>query len=148
MTMDKIVPLRRFISWLIDRLLFLAAGSAVLFAVRELGSPGPETVGFDVYDFFAIQVPLALLITYVLWFGVIIKFGPPGRRLTGTDVRRRRGGNASWWVKMVRAGVKFLLHLTLIGFFVDAFFILRDRNERRSIPDRIAGTVIARRRWR
>jgi len=148
MTMEKIVPLRRFASWLIDRLLFLAAGSAVLFAVRELGSPGPETVGFDVYDFFAIQVPLALLITYVLWFGVIIKFGPPGRRLTGTDVRRRRGGNASWWMKMVRAGVKFLLHLTLIGFFVDAIIILKDRNERRSIPDRIAGTVIARRRWR
>lgn len=146
--MDRVIPLRRFISWLIDRLLFLAAGVIVVFAIRELGSPGPDSVGFDVYDFLTIHVPLGALITYVLWFGVIIKFGPPGRRLTGTDVKRRRGGNASWWMKMIRAAVKFLLHLTLIGFFVDAVFILKDRNERRSIPDRVAGTVIARRRWR
>ncbi len=146
--MDRVIPLRRFASWLIDRLLFLAGSIVVVFVIRELGSPGPESVGFDVYHFLTIHVPLGVLITYVLWFGVIIKFGPPGRRLTGTDVKRRRGGNASWWMKMVRAGVKFLLHLTLIGFFVDAFFILRDRNERRSIPDRVAGTVIARRRWR
>ena len=146
--MDRIVPLRRFASWLIDRLLFLAAGAAVVFIIQELGSPGPKGVDFDLYDFLAIHVPLGLLITYVLWFGVVIKFGPPGRRLTGTDVKRRRGGNANWWMKMVRAAVKFLLHLTLIGFFVDAAFILKDRNERRSIPDRVAGTVIARRRWR
>ncbi len=146
--MESIVPLRRFASWLIDRLLFLAAAAAVVFIIQKLGAPGPDAIDFDVYDFLAIQVPLALLITYVLWFGVIIKFGPPGRRLTGTDVRRRRGGNASWWMKMIRAGVKFLLHLTLVGFFIDAIFILRDRNERRSIPDRVAGTVIARRRWR
>lgn len=145
--MDTIVPLRRFASWLIDRLLFLAAGAAVVFIIRELGSPGPDGIDFDVYDFLAIHIPLGLLITYVLWLGVIIKFGPPGRRITGTDVKRRRGGNASWWRKMIRAGVKFLLHLTLIGFFVDAIVILRDRNERRSIPDRVAGTVIARRRW-
>ena len=89
--MDKIVPLRRFASWLIDRLLFLAVTAAVVFIIRKLGSPGPDAIDFDVYDFLAIQVPLAMLITYVLWFGVIIKFGPPGRRLTGTDVRRRRG---------------------------------------------------------
>lgn len=146
--MDRVIPLRRFISWLIDRLLFLAAAAAVVFVIQMLGSPGPEAIDFDVYDFLAIQVPLGLLITYLLWFGIIIKFGPPGRRLTGTDVKRRRGGNASWWMKLIRAGVKFLLHLTLIGFFVDAFFILRDRNERRSIPDRVAGTVIARHRWR
>ncbi len=146
--MESIVPLRRFASWLIDRLLFLGVGSGVVMIVRELGSPGPDAIDFDVHDFLAIQVPLGLLITYVLWFGVIIKFGPPGRRLTGTDVKRRRGGNASWWMKSIRAAVKFLLHLTLIGFFIDAVFILRDRNERRSIPDRVAGTVIARRRWR
>ena len=146
--MDRVIPLRRFASWLIDRLLFLAAGIAVVFVIRELGSPGPDSVDFDVYDFLTIDMSLGLLITYVLWFGVIIKFGPPGRRLTGTDVKRRRGGNASWWMKLIRAGVKFLLHLTLVGFFIDAIFILRDRNERRSIPDRVAGTVIARRRWR
>lgn len=146
--MDSIVPLRRFASWLIDRLFFLVVGAVVVLIIRELGSPGPEGIDFDVYDFLAIHVPLGLLITYVLWFGVIIKFGPPGRRLTGTDVRRRRGGNASLWMKSIRAAVKFLLHLTLIGFFVDAIFILKDRSERRSIPDRVAGTVIARRRWR
>ena len=146
--MDSIVPIRRFASWLIDRLLFLAVTAAVVGIIRKLGAPGPEAIDFDVYDFLAIQVPLGLLITYVLWFGVIIKFGPPGRRLTGTDVKRRRGGNASWWMKSIRAGVKFLLHLTLVGFFIDAIVILKDRNERRSIPDRVAGTVIARRRWR
>ena len=146
--MESIVPLRRFASWLIDRLLFLGVGAGVAMIIRELGSPGSDDIDFDVYDFLAIQVPLALLITYVLWFGVIIKFGPPGRRLTGTDVRRRRGGEAALWMKAIRAGVKFLLHLTLIGFFIDAIFILKDRNERRSIPDRVAGTVIARRRWR
>ena len=146
--MESIVPLRRFASWLIDRLLFLVAAAAVVFIIQKLGSPGPDAIDFDVYDFLAIQVPLGLLITYVLWFGVIIKFGPPGRRLTGTDVRRRRGGDAALWMKAVRAVVKFLLHLTLIGFFVDAIFILKDRRERRSSPDRVAGTVIARRRWR
>ena len=146
--MDRIVPLRRFISWLIDRLLFLAAASGVLYVVGELGSPGPEAIDFNVYDFFAIHVPLTLLITYVLWFGVLVSFGPPGRRLTGTDVRRRRGGAANWQMKATRATVKFLLHHTIIGFIIDSLFILRDRTERRSIPDRIAGTVIARRRWR
>ncbi len=146
--MDSIVPLRRFASWLIDRLLFLGAGTAVIFIIRGLGSPGPDSVGFDFSDRLTVHIPLAVLITYILWFGVMIKFGPPGRRLTGTDVRRRRGGTASWWMKLIRASVKFLLHLTLIGFFVDAIFVLRDRSERRSIPDRVAGTVIARRRWR
>ena len=146
--MESIVPLRRFASWLIDRLLFLVAAAAVVSIIRKLGPTGPEAIEFDVYGFLAIQVPLALLITCVGWFGIIIKFGPPGPRLTGTDVRRRRGGNASWWMKMIRAGVKFLLHLTLIGFFVDAIFILRDRRERRSVPDRVAGTVVVRRRWR
>ena len=146
--MDRIVPLRRFISWLIDRLLFLAAASVVLYVIGKLGSPGPEAIDFDVYDFFAIHVPLTVLITYVLWFGVVIAFGPPGRRLTGTDVRRRRGGAANLRMKATRASVKFLLHHTLIGFIIDGLFILRDRAERRSIPDRIAGTVVARRRWR
>ncbi len=112
-----------------------------------MGSTGPDSVDFDVSNLLTVQIPLSLLITYVLWFGVMIKYGPPGRRLTGTDVRRRRGGTASWWMKLIRAAVKFLLHLTLIGFFIDAIFILQDRNERRSIPDRVAGTVIARRRW-
>ena len=37
--MDTIVPLRRFASWLIDRLLFLGAGAGVLFVVGMLGSP-------------------------------------------------------------------------------------------------------------
>ena len=146
--MDRIVPLRRFFSWLIDRLLFLAAGSAVLFIIGKLGSPGPQSVGFDVYNFFAIQIPLTLLITYALWLGVIVKFGPPGRRLTGTDVRRRRGGDASLRMKGTRAVIKFLLHHTVIGFVIDAAFICKDRQERRSIPDRVAGTIIARRRWR
>ena len=146
--MDRIIPLRRFISWIIDRLLFLAAGTGVLFIIGALGSPGPQSISFDVYHFFAIQVPLTLLITYLLWFGVVIAFGPPGRRLTGTDVRRRRGGDAGWRRKSTRAVAKFLLHHTLIGFVVDALVILQDRLERRSIPDRIAGTVIARRRWR
>ena len=146
--MDTIVPLRRFASWLIDRLLFLAAGAGVLSVVGMLGSPGPELISFDVYDFFAIQMPRSLLITYALWFAVIVKFGPPGRRLTGTDVRRRRGGEASLRMKSTRAVTKFLLHHTLIGFVIDALFILRDRAERRSVSDRIAGTVVARRRWR
>jgi uncharacterized RDD family membrane protein YckC len=146
--MNKIVPLRRFISWLIDRLLFLAAATGVLFIIGKLGSPGPESINFDVYDFFAIHVSLTLLITYILWFAVIAKFGPPGRRLTGTDVRRRRGGTASLRMKATRAVAKFVLHHTLIGFIIDAAFICRDRAERRSIPDRIAGTVIARHHWR
>lgn len=146
--MDRVVPLRRFISWLIDRLLFLAAGTAVLYVIGLLGSPGPESISFDVQNFFVIQLPLTLLVTYALWFGVIIKFGPPGRRLTGTDVRRRRGGGASLRMKTTRAVVKFLLHHTIIGLAIDAAFICKDRNERRSIPDRLAGTVIARHRWR
>ena len=146
--MDRIVPIRRFISWLIDRLLFLAAASGILYVIGMLGSPGPESIDFDVYDFFAIQMPLALLVTYVLWFGVIVKFGPPGRRLTGTDVRRHRGGDAGWRRKSTRAVAKFLLHHTLVGFVIDAAFIFCDRAERRSIPDRIAGTVIGRHRWR
>ncbi len=64
--MDTIVPLRRFASWLIDRLLFLAAGAGVLSVVGMPGSPGPELISFDVYDFFAIQMPLSLLITYCI----------------------------------------------------------------------------------
>ena len=143
--MDRIVPLRRFLSWLIDRLLFLAAGVAVLFIIQLAGFPGSGLIRFDLYDLIAIQVPLTLLITYAIWFGVVITFGPPGRRLTGTDVRRRQGGAPSLPMKLTRSIVKLLLHITVIGFIVDAVFICVDRAERRSIPDRMAGTVVARR---
>ena len=146
--MDKILPIRRLASWLIDRILFLIAGAIVLYVVAKLGSPGPASVNFDVYRFFAIQMPLTLLVTYLLWFGVMAKFGPPGRRLTGTHVKRRQGGDAGWRRKGARAVAKFLLHHTVVGFVIDALFILWDRAERRSIPDRIAGTIIARHRWR
>ena len=148
--MDRIIPLRRFASWVIDRLVFLATGAAVLFIIREidgrLGISGPESVSFDVYDFFAIQMPLALVVTYVLWLLIIIKFGPPGRRLTNTEVRAYRGGSAGQIRKTVRAMVKILLHVSLIGLVVDAVFILRDQRERRSVSDILAGTVIASRR--
>ena len=145
--MDRIIPLRRFLSWLIDRLIFIGIGSAVLFPirwVRQVGFSGPGEVDLDLYDFVAIQAPLTLLVTYILWFLIIVKFGPPGRRLTGTDVHRLRGWSASLPAKLIRALIKFLLHLTLIGFVVDAIVICYDRTGRRSIPDRVAGTVITR----
>lgn len=148
--MDRIIPLRRFASWVIDRLVFFAAGAAVLFVIREidgrLGISGPQSVSFDVYDFFAIQMPLAVVITYAVWLFIIIKFGPPGRRLTNTEVRAYRGGSAGQIRKTARAIVKILLHVSLIGLVVDAVFILRDRRERRSVCDILAGTVIASRR--
>ena len=148
--MDRIVPLRRFASWIIDRLAFFGAGAVVLFIIHEidsrLGISGPESVNFDVYDFFAIQMPLALVITYAAWLLVIIKFGPPGRVLTRTEVRRHRGGSAGPPRKLVRAVIKIGLHLTLIGLIVDAVFILRDQRERRSVSDILAGTMVTPRR--
>ena len=148
--MDGVLPLRRFASWVIDRLIFFAVGAAILFVIQQLdnrlGISGPDSVNFDVYDFLAIQMPLAVVITYAIWLLVIIKIGPPGRVLTRTEVRRHRGGSAGQPRKLVRAVVKIGLHLTLIGLVVDAVFILRDQRERRSVSDVLAGTVIARRR--
>lgn len=148
--MDSVLPLRRFASWVIDRLIFFAVGAAILFVIQQLdsrlGISGPDSVNFDVYDFLAIQMPLAVVITYAIWLLVIIKIGPPGRVLTRTEVRRHRGGSAGQPRKLVRAVVKIGLHLTLIGLVVDAVFILRDQRERRSVSDVLAGTVIARRR--
>lgn len=148
--MDRIIPLRRFASWIIDRLAFFAAGAVVLFIIREidirLGISGPESVNFDVYDFFVIQMPLAVAITYAIWLLVIIKIGPPGRVLTRTEVRRHRGGSAGQPRKLVRALIKIGLHLTLIGLIVDAVFILRDQRERRSVSDILAGTMVTPRR--
>lgn len=148
--MDRIIPLRRFASWVIDRLMFFGAGAAILYVIREidsrLGISGPESVNFDVYDFFAIQMPLAVVITYALWLLLIIKFGPPGRVLTRTEVRRHRGGSAGPPRKLVRALIKIALHLTLIGLVVDAVFILRDQQERRSVSDILAGTMVTPRR--
>ena len=46
----------------------------------------------------------------------------------------------------MRAVIKITLHLTLIGLVIDAVFILRDQRERRSIPDILAGTMVAPRR--
>lgn len=147
---DRIIPLRRLLSWLIDRLLFLAVGSAVLYAVNlaasAVNSPRAQSVSLDLYGFLTVQVPLTLAITYAVWLLLIMRFGPPGRRLTGTDLYRRRGGNANPLRKAVRALVKVLLHLTIIGFVIDAIIISADYGERRSIPDRIAGTIVARRR--
>ena len=148
--MDSVLPFRRFTSWVIDRLLFLGVGAAILYVIHELdsrlGITGPESVNFDVYDFFAIQMPLAVVITYAIWLLIIIKIGPPGRVLTRTEVRRHRGGSAGQPRKLVRAVAKIGLHLTLIGLIVDAIFILRDQRERRSIPDILAGTMVTPRR--
>ena len=147
---DRIVPLRRVVSWLVDRLLFVVVGAGVLYAVGWLGgfieAARPQSISLEVYGFLTVQVPLTLAITYAVWLPLIMRFGPPGRRLTGTDLYHRRGGNANPLRKGLRALVKLLLHLTIIGFFVDALVICLDYGERRSIPDRIAGTVVARRR--
>ncbi len=148
--MDSVLPFRRFASWVIDRLLFLGVGAAILYVIHvldsRLGISGPQSVNFDVYDFFAIQMPLAVVITYAIWLLIIIKIGPPGRVLTRTEVRRHRGGSAGQPRKLVRAVAKIGLHLTLIGLIVDAIFILRDQRERRSIPDILAGTMVTPRR--
>ena len=148
--MDSVLPFRRFASWVIDRLVFFGAGAAVLFIIREidsrLGISGPESVNFDVYDFFAIQMPLVVVITYAAWLLIIVKLGPPGRLLTNTEIRKHRGGGAGQPRKLVRALVKIGLHLTLIGLVVDAVFILRDRRERRSVSDILAGTMVTPRR--
>ena len=111
-----------------------------------LGISGPESVNFDVYNFFAIQMPLAVVITYAIWLLIIIKLGPPGRLLTNTEIRKHRGGGAGPPRKLVRALIKIALHLTLIGLVVDAVFILRDQRERRSVSDILAGTMVTPRR--
>ena len=103
-------------------------------------------MNFDLHEFLAIQAPLSLLITYAVWLFVIVKFGPPGRRLTSTEVRKHRGGTAGRVRKLLRAIVKIALHLTLIGLVIDAVFILRDQRERRSVSDILAGTMVAPRR--
>ena len=148
--MDSVLPLRRFTSWVIDRLAFFAIAAAIVYLVQELdsrlGIRGPDSVNFDVYDLLAIQMPLALVITYTLWIFVIIRIGQPGRRLTRTEIRRYRGGVAGVPRKLIRAVLKIALHLTLIGLVIDAVFILRDRRERRSIPDLMAGTMVTPRR--
>ena len=148
--MDSVLPLRRFASWVIDRLMFFGVGAAILYVIHELdsrlGVSGPDSVNFDVYDFFAIQMPLAVVITYAIWLLVIIKIGPPGRVLTRTEVRTYRGGSAGQPRKLIRAVIKIGLHLTLVGLVIDAVFILRDQRERRSIPDILAGTVVSPRR--
>ena len=148
--MDSVLPFRRFASWVIDRLLFFGIGAAILYVIHQLdsrlGISGPQSVNFDVYDFFAIQMPMAVVITYAIWLLVIIKIGPPGRVLTRTEVRRHRGGSAGRPRTLIRAVVKIGLHLTLIGLIVDAVFILRDQRERRSIPDILAGTMVTPRR--
>ena len=147
---DRIIPLRRLVSWLVDRLLFVVVGAAVLYAVSWVGGSidalRSQSVSLDLYGFLTVQMPLTLAITYAVWLPLLMRFGPPGRRLTGTDLYHRRGGNANPLRKALRALVKLLLHLTIIGFFVDALVICLDYGERRSIPDRIAGTVVARRR--
>ena len=138
--------LLRFISWVIDRLAFLAVGAVALFLIsqldRRLGLSGPDSVGFDVTDLLAVQLPLSLVVTYAIWLLVLYKFGPPGRRLTRTEVRRHRGGNASPLRQMARAVIKIALHLSIIGLIVDAVFIIRDQRERRSVSDIMAGTVV------
>lgn len=148
--MDRVLPFRRFMSWAIDRLLFFAAAAGVLYLINELdrrlGVTGPGSVNFDVLELMAIQAPISLLITYAVWILVIVKFGPPGRRLTNTEVRTHRGGSAGNIRKFIRAMVKIVLHLSLIGLVVDAVFILRDQRERRSVCDILAGTVITPRR--
>ena len=150
MNIERVVPIRRFVSWVIDSLMFFAAGAGVLYVIHQLnrlvGIGGSRPVSFDLHDLLVIQAPLSLLVTYALWLFVIVKFGPPGRRLTFTEVRRRHGGVAGRPRKLLRAVLKILLHISLVGFFIDALFILRDTTERRSIPDILAGTVISPRR--
>ncbi len=148
--MDSVLPFRRFASWMIDRLLFLGIGIGILYVIQELdsrlGIRGPASVNFDLHELLAIQAPVSLLITYALWLFLIVKFGPPGRRLTSTEIRKHRGGSAGRLRKLLRAVVKIALHLTLIGLVIDAVFILRDQRERRSIPDIFAGTMVTPRR--
>lgn len=111
-----------------------------------MGIRGPGSVNFDLHELLTLQAPVSLVITYGLWLLILYKFGPPGRRLTGTEVRKHRGGTAGDVRKLLRSIVKIVLHLTLIGLVIDAVFILRDRRERRSVSDILAGTVVAPRR--
>ena len=148
--MERVVPIRRFVSWVIDSLMFFAAGAGVLYVIHQIdrltGISGPGSVSFDVYELLVVQAPLSLVITYGAWLFIIVKFGPPGRRLTFTEVRCHRGGAAGPPRKAFRSVVKVLLHISLVGLIIDALFIMRDRRERRSIPDILAGTVIVPRR--
>ena len=148
--MNTIALTQRFVAWVIDRMAFVAVASVVLVFIHQLdrlfGFSSSKSVGLNAYDLLGFEAPVSVLVTYVVWMLILFKIGPPGRILTRTDVQRHRGGNAGWVRKAVRAVIKIALHLTIIGLVIDAVFIIRDRAERRSIPDILAGTVITGRR--
>ncbi len=148
--MNPIALTQRFVAWVIDRMAFVAVASVALVFVHQLdrffGFSSSESVSFNAYDLLGFEAPVSVLVTYAVWMLILFKIGPPGRILTRTDVRRHRGGNAGSVRKTVRAVIKIVLHLTIIGLVIDAVFIIRDRAERRSIPDILAGTVITGRR--
>ena len=86
---------------------------------------------------------LTLVIGYIIWWLIVLGRGQtPGKQLLGIRAVRRDGYPAGWGRTFVRKIVKGVVHSFVIGFFANAILLLIDDAEHRSIPDRVADTVI------
>ena len=88
---------------------------------------------------------LLLVIGYLVWWLIVLARGQtPGKQLMGIYAITGNGDRAGWGTMFVREVVKRIAHAFVIGFFADAFFMLLDQEDNRSLSDRVAGTVIVR----
>ena len=88
---------------------------------------------------------LTLIIGYIIWWLIVLGRGKtPGKQLLGIQAVKRDGEPAGWGTTFIREIVKLVAHSFVIGFFADAVLLLMDDDERRSLSDRVADTVIVR----
>lgn len=89
---------------------------------------------------------LTLGIGYLIWWLIVLGRGQtPGKQCLGIHAITTNGDRAGWGTMFVRQVVKFVAHSFVIGFFADAFLMLLDQEDYRSLSDRVAGTIIMRR---
>ncbi len=90
---------------------------------------------------------LTLIIGYIIWWLIVLGRGQtPGKQLLGIHAVKRDGQPAGWGTTFVREIVKGVAHgFGAVGFLADIVFLLIDEDERRSLSDRVADTVIVHR---
>lgn len=90
---------------------------------------------------------LTLFIGYIIWWLITLRQGQtPGKQLLGIRAVKRDGSPAGWGITFVREIVKGVVNSSGIGFIANIVLMMLDESEHRSISDRVADTVIIRKR--
>jgi uncharacterized RDD family membrane protein YckC len=127
----------RFLAWLIDSLLMVLFGMAVIlfFGMLEQGRQGLGSA-LTVLGMFILNIGYFLLFEW-LWRGQT-----PGKRVLGIRVIRWRGTSVSFTHSAIRNILRFVDALLVPGFYLLGFAVAACNRESRRLGDLAADTLV------